>query len=148
MDRSVEEKIINVFFNKKSRERILYELKSAEKRNRFFDRISHRCEDYINCRLIVYKSDKLVDADYLKEILCGKNRTCYVMAYKSRFDGKFVDFDEAMNELWGNGPFLVYSINNDSLYLEAEYDFDIHPSYILSNKTIGWFLIFAFQLII
>lgn len=134
MDRSIEERIVNVFFNKRCRERILYELRSDKKRKCFFDRIAHRCEDHLKSRTIVYRSNKLVDRDRLREILCGKTSTCYVIAYKSELDGAFVDFDEAMNELYGNGPFLLYSIDNDVLYLEAEYDFDIHPSYILSNK--------------
>lgn len=133
MDINIEEKIVNSFFNKRSRDRILYELKSSEKRERFFSKISHRCEDYIDGRFIVQKSDKLISIDIIKQKLCRKNRMCYVIAYKSNLDGMFVDFETAMDELWGNGPYLVYSINSNSLYLETEYNFSVHQSYILSK---------------
>ena len=129
----IENKIVNNFFNKSSRDRILYELRSVEKREHFFDKISHRCEDYIDDQFIVQKSNKLIGIDIIKQKLCSQNRMCYVIAYKSDLDGKFVDFKTAMDELWGNGPYLVCSVDGNSLYLETEYNFNVHQSYILSK---------------
>lgn len=131
MDQKIEEMIINNFFQKNTGSRLLYELKSAKKREHFFDKIAHRCEDFIDCGLIIQKSYKLIDIDTIKQILDSKN--CYVIAYRSKFDGTFADLETVLNELWGNGPYLLYSADSDSLYLETEYDFEVHPSYILSK---------------
>ncbi len=134
MNTETEEKIVNAFFNKRSCDRLMYELKSKAKRRHFFDRLAHTCEDYIDIRTIVQKSDRLIAADVIKKAL-GKT-VCYVMACNSALDGTFVSIDNAITELWGCGsPFLLYSAVYDVLHLEAEYDFDVHPSYILKLST-------------
>lgn len=134
MDCEIEKEIVNAFFEKRCRDRILFELKFEKKRQNFFDKIAHNCERYINCNLIKQKSQKPIDIEVIELTLCNKNSNCYVIAYKSDLDGVSTDFKTAMKELWANGsPYLIYSVDCNSLYLETEYDFSIHTSYILAK---------------
>lgn len=118
------------FFQKRVKERIIYEL-SSKKRAEVFNKLAHTAEDYIDCRLIVEKSPHPLEPTELKKHL---DKTVYVMAYNSDLDGKFTELDAALNELWSCGiPYMLYA--NDFLYLETEYDFSIHTSYLLKmNK--------------
>ncbi|MDE7400009.1 MAG: hypothetical protein K2N06_10845 [Oscillospiraceae bacterium] len=114
------------FFQKRVRERIIYEL-SSKKRAEVFNKLAHTAEDYIDCRLIVEKNPRPFEPTELKKRL---GKTVYVMAYNSDSDGGFAELDAALNELWSCGvPYMLYG--NGLLYLETEYDFSVHMAYLL-----------------
>lgn len=124
---SIETEIAQ-FFQKRVRERIIYEL-SSKKRVEVFNKLAHTAEDYIDCRLIVEKSPRPFEPTELKKRL---GETVYVMAYNSDSDGKSAEIDAVLNELWSCGaPYLLYG--NGFLYIETEYDFSVHTSYLLKG---------------
>lgn len=125
MNKEIEAGIAR-FFQKRVRERIIYEL-SSKKRVEVFDKLAHTAEDYIDCRLIVEKSPRPFEPTELEKHL---GKTVYVIAHNSDSDGSFAKLDTALKELWGCGaPYLLYG--NGFLYLETEYDFSKHTSYLL-----------------
>lgn len=114
------------FFQKRYRERFLYEL-SSKRRGSFLGKIAHNAENYIDTRLITEKDDRLIERDIIAEKL---GRDCYVIAQLPSLDGQTVLVDTALNELWGCGvPYLLYG--NGYLYVETEYDFSVHTAYLL-----------------
>lgn len=128
MNKEIEIQIAR-FFQKRVRERIIYEL-SSKKRVEVFNKLAHTAEDYIDCRLIAEKSPRPFEPILLMKQL---GTTVYVIAYNSNSDGKFVTLDAALNELWSCGtPYLLYG--NGFLYLETEYDFSIHTAYLLKRN--------------
>lgn len=116
------------FFQKRVRERIIY-LTTSKKRGEIFKKLAHTAEDYLDCSLIVEKSDFPMEREIIKKYL---GKTVYAMAEHSALNGKVVDTDKALDELWSCGvPYMLYG--NGYLYVETEYDFSEHTSYILSR---------------
>jgi len=120
------EKEIARFFQKRYRERLLYEL-TSKRRKDFFGKIAHSVEKYIDTRLIVEKSDRPISPEIIAERLGG---ACYVTADASPLDGEAASVESALSALWSCGvPYLLYG--NGYLYLETKYDFSVHTAYIL-----------------
>lgn len=116
------------FFRKRVRERILY-LLSSKKRGEIFQKLAHTAEDYIDCKLIVEKSPRPLEPEELAKRL---GNTVYVIAEHSELDGRFADTGAVLDELWSCGvPYMLYG--NGLLYVETEYDFSVHTSYLLSR---------------
>lgn len=114
------------FFQKRYRERFLFEL-SSKRRGDFFEKIAHNAESYIDTRLIIEKDDRLIEREFIAKKLGGD---CYVIAQLSSLDGQTVLVDKALDELWSCGvPYLLYG--NGYLYVETEYDFSVHTAYLL-----------------
>lgn len=108
----------------------MYEL-TSKKRSDFFGKIAHTAEKYIDTRLIVDKDERLIPHELIAERLGGE---CYVIAVHSLLDGETMPVDTALSGLWGCGvPYLLYG--NGYLYLETEYDFSAHTSYLLKLST-------------
>lgn len=116
------------FFQKRVRERIVY-LTTSKKRGEIFGKLAHTAEDYLDCSLIVEKSDFPMEREIIKKYL---GKTVYAMAEHSALNGRVVDTDKALDEPWSCGvPYMLYG--NGYLYVETEYDFSEHTSYILSR---------------
>lgn len=127
------EKEITRFFQKRVRERIIY-LLTSKKRGEVFDKLAHNAEDYLDSSPIIEKSERPLDRGTLEKKL---GRTVYVMAHHgsfgSRFDGELTDIRAALDELWSCGvPYILYG--NGHLYVETEYDFSTHKSYLLKRN--------------
>lgn len=116
------------FFQKRVRERILY-LLSSKKRGEIFGKLAHTAEKYIDRKLIVEKSPRPIEPEKLAKQL---GKTVYVIAEHSELDGRFADTGAVIDELWSCGvPYMLYG--NDMLYVETEYDFSVHNSYLLKR---------------
>ena len=127
MNKEIESQIAQ-FFQKRVKERIIYEI-SSKKRMEFFNKLAHTAEDYIDCRLIVEKRPRPFEPTELEKHL---GKTVYVMAYNSDSDGDFAELNAVLNELWSCGtPYMLYG--NGFLYLETEYDFSVHTAYLLKR---------------
>lgn len=117
------------FFQKRIRERIIY-LMSSKKRGEIFKKLAHTAEDYLDCSLIVKKSDFPMEREIIEKYL---GKTVYAMAEHSALNGKDVNTDEALDELWSCGvPYMLYG--NGFLYVETEYNFSVHAAYILKRN--------------
>lgn len=116
------------FFQKRVRERVFY-LLSSKKRGEIFGKLAHTAEKYIDCELIVEKSPRPIEPEELAKQL---GKTVYVIAEHSKLDGRFADIGAALDELWSRGvPYMLYG--NGLLYVETEYDFSVHNSYLLKR---------------
>lgn len=135
MDLLFENKVIKNFFASQSSERLIYE--SKKKRDKLFDKLSHTCEDYLKKNIILKKSKMPDDIiEIIKFLSENKNDNCYVMAMKSTLDGEYVNLKVALNTLYRNGlPYMLVSSSGNKMYLETEYDFDVHYSYFLYYKA-------------
>lgn len=117
------------FFQKRIRERIIY-LMSSKKRGEIFKKLAHTAEDYLDCSLIVKKSDFPMELEIIEKYL---GKTVYAMSEHSALNGKDVNTDEALDELWSCGvPYMLYG--NGFLYVETEYNFSVHAAYILKRN--------------
>lgn len=122
------EKEIALFFQKRVRERIIY-LLSSKKRGEIFVKLAHTAEEYIDRKLMIEKSSRPLEPEKLVKQL---GETVYVIADCSELDGCFTDTGAVLDELWSRGvPYMLYG--NGLLYVETEYDFSIHISYLLSR---------------
>lgn len=131
MNSDFEIKIIKKFFSSRSAERLIYE--AAKKRERFFDKLSHTCEEYLQQEVIADKSNMPHnEADILKFL---SDKKCYIMAMNSELDGEYARVTAALNSLYRNGsPYLIISADGKKAYLETEYNFSEHCSYFLSTE--------------
>lgn len=116
------------FFQKHIRERIIY-LMSSKKRGEMFGKLAHTAENYIDTALIIEKSTRLFERETLEKRL---DKRVYVIAEHSELDGNSADIGAALGELWSCGvPYMLYG--NGFLYVETEYDFSVHNSYLLKR---------------
>lgn len=88
----------------------------------------------MDCALTVEKSDSPLDKETIEKYL---GKTVYVMEhngeYGSASDGCFAELDAALEELWSCGiPYMLYG--NGCLYVETEYDFNLHTAYLLKRN--------------
>lgn len=119
---------IALFFQKRVRERIIY-LMSSKKRGEIFGKLAHTAENYLDAALIIRKSPRPLEPETLAKRL-GKR--VYVIAEHSELDGSAADTGAALGELWSRGaPYMLYG--NGLLYVETEYDFSVHNSYLLKR---------------
>lgn len=106
-------------------------MSSPKKRGDFFGKIAHTAEKYIDSRLVVKKSEWPIPVEILAQYFHGD---CFVVAEHSAPDGKTASFKDAVNELWSCGvSYLIYA--GEYLYLETEYDFSTHASYLLKRSV-------------
>ncbi len=131
MSGEIEAGFVRSVFRKEFRDRLCHELLSPKKRDSFFDKIAHNCEDYIRSDVVIKRSDMPLSE---KEILAFLNTKdgVSVIAYRSELDGRCIDLDAALSELSSNGsPFVIIAPAERKAYLETEYDFSVHTSYLI-----------------
>lgn len=117
------------FFQKRVRERIIF-LTSSKKRGEIFGKPAHTAEDYLDCSLIVEKSDFPMEREIIEKYL---GKAVYAMAEHSALNGKVVNTVKALDELWSCGvPYMLYG--NGFLHVETEYNFSVHTAYILKRN--------------
>lgn len=127
------EKEIAGFFQKRVRERIIF-LLASKKRGDVFGKLAHNAEDYLDSSLMIEKSERPLDKGDIEKKL---GKTVYVLechgSFGSPSDGEFTGIRAALDELWSCGvPYMLYG--NGHLYVETEYDFSTHKSYLLKRN--------------
>lgn len=129
MDIDFETRICKRFFNKRSYERLLYELTSKKKRGDFLCKMSHTSKLYIgNCILSEFIMPPKID-----DIITFLNdKKCYIISAYDKYDGKICEITDVLSDIWANGmPYMVVNLHCDRAYLETEYNFSEHVSYFL-----------------
>lgn len=135
MDTVIEKELVDAFFDKNFRERLLHELFSDKKRGRFFDKIAHTAGRYLRSDAVVEKSKMPLTQEEISKFLFGANiGQCYVIAYRSELDGCFAELSEVAMRLYSCGvPYMLYVPERGTAYLECEFDHSCHTSYLLKN---------------
>ena len=130
INREIEEQFVQSVFRREFRDRLCYEL-SSKKRDRFFNKIAHNCEDYMRSDVIKVRSDMPMNGEDILSFLNTGNEVS-VIAYRSELDGCCAAPDAALSELLANGsPFVLVAAAVRRAYLETEYDFSVHSSYLI-----------------
>lgn len=130
MNKSFESKICNTFFSRRSNERLYYEL-TSKKRSEFFHKMSHTAEWYLgDCVLKQYKMP--LDIDSILSFL--NDEQCYFITSYKNFDGDYFNTSDVLDHIWSNGePYMVINRECKRAYLEIEYDFSEHTSFLLKS---------------
>lgn len=130
MNKSFELKICNTFFCRRSKERLYYEL-TSKKRSEFFHKMSHTAEWYlVDCVLKQYKMP--LDIDSILSFL--NDDQCYFITSYKNFDGDYFNTSDVLDHIWSNGmPYMVINRECKRAYLETEYDFSEHTSFLLKS---------------
>ena len=132
MDKRIEELFVRAFFDKTFADRLYCELMAESKRDRFFDKIAHNADRYVKHSTVIRRSiAPLPVSDISKHLMCYKGQ-CYVIAYRHELDGCLVDTDDAIQRLHSCGsPYALFNVEKRTAYIETEYDFSVHESYLL-----------------
>lgn len=126
-----EESFVRSAFSKEFRDRLCYELASPKKRDRFFDKIAHNCDEYILGSAVYKRSDRPMSESDIVSFF-GDGKEVSVIARGSELDGRKADIHTALKALSENGlPFILADAAERRAYLETEYDFSVHTSYML-----------------
>ena len=131
MDKEFESKICSAFFDKRSRDRLFYELSSAKKRKDFLSRMCHDSALYIgNC--VHERFDSVPPVDDIAAFL--NDDICYFITSYEDTDGRFCDTADTIRKIWSDG-WAYMAVNRDCsrAYLETEYDISSHTAYFLKK---------------
>ncbi|MFD3448953.1 hypothetical protein ACFDTO_30765 [Microbacteriaceae bacterium 4G12] len=136
MNKEIEEIIVNSFFNKRIRQRVLFELSSQKKRTYALSRLCHNYLDTLRNEFMIEipipNSDPEEIEKLMKEQGAGKN--CYVMSCDSGIDGKELPLTLAIKELiWDGMPSIISCIHGKLAYFQAEHDYGPPPRFILKR---------------
>lgn len=130
MNKPFELKICSTFFSKRSCERLYYEL-TSKKRPEFFRKMSHTADWYLgDC---VFKECKMpVEIESILNFL--NDDKCYFITLYKEFDGGCFNTSDVLNNIWANGmPYMAVDRECRYAYLETEYNFSEHTSFLLRN---------------
>jgi hypothetical protein len=134
MDKEIEKIIVDTFFSKQYRDRILFELFSDKKRKDAIGRLSHSYADVLIEKYMSEipkpNSSHLEIVTLLEKLGAGKE--CYVISFSDEIDGKNLSLQVALEKVVGFGmPSLVYCKPNSLAYFESEQCYGAPPRYIL-----------------
>jgi hypothetical protein len=138
MDKEKEAVIVNRFFSKRLKGRVVHELTSGKKRVEALNRL---CHDYKNTLIPEYmfeiqspNSDYQEIASLLKKQ--GAPNECYVISWNEEVDGKHLPLNEALKKVVGFGmPSIVSCIEGKLAYFEAEQESGSPPRFIIKREN-------------
>lgn len=133
MINEIEEKFVKQYITKGRQERLVYELGSSKKRINAMSRFCHSSLELIKPNMIYEWGD--IDCDRLLLLLkkYGKNEKNYIMAYDENIDKKYMNNEEAIKRVIGNGMAAVI-INNGIVIIETEQEVGPAIKYVLINR--------------
>ena len=113
----LEEKFVNDFINPSYRDRLLFELKTSEKRLNALMRFSHNTNDLVK-KDMIYSKLKKFEYDQLNNFLNGKN--FYVISFKY-LNGIIMNVNEILDYISDDRmPVIVCGDNNAIIKKEFE----------------------------
>ena len=98
MDYAIEEKYVKTFIRKSRQERLLYELKTPEKRYRGISRFCHQAKELINPDKILLEGSNLEnDEDFIKFVE-KHDENCLVLSPEFYLDERFMYLKDAVKQ--------------------------------------------------
>jgi len=119
---------VNEYIAPNRRERIEWELSRANKRSDCIWRFAHRAREFLKGSVIhpVYiKNGEFVlgSKRFLPEI---GNPKVFIMNPSEEWDRRHMDFQEALDEYLGSGPYILIDCNLTFAFIETESDCETH----------------------
>lgn len=131
MNREYEENFINKFIVKSRRQRILYELSNKKKRTEGVWRFCHGTSELVIDSKIIYEGNSISNKEISLLIKkYTKEEQCYIISGDSDTDGKFMNCDEAIDCIIGNGMAAIMVFHNLAV-IETEQEVGSAVKYIL-----------------
>jgi hypothetical protein len=119
------DRFIKNFVLKNRRERADLELKNADRRNQFANRLNHSWDKVLDMRWISRIADRQDDYEFVKaELKVADNDRCYLISNYDDIDGSVMEFKAAFRASYGRGfATIIVTVSGDKLYLETEIDY-------------------------
>ena len=133
MINEIEKGFVKQYIIKKRQERLIYELGSSKKRINAMSRFCHSSLELIKPNMIYESGDLSCDRILSLLIKFGKNEKNYIMAYDENIDKKYMNNDEAIRNVIGNGMAAII-INSDIVIIETEQEIGPAIKYVLINR--------------
>jgi len=136
MDKQLEEIIVKSFFNKRLRDRVLFELTSVKKRKHAIGRLCHSYMDVLDDKYMMEIPKPNSNFNEIVGLLkkYGSGDACYVISYYEDIEGKYLPLSYALEKAVGLGmPSIISCIPNKLAYLECEQVYGSPPRYILKK---------------
>ncbi|MFE0505280.1 hypothetical protein ACWF7H_25495 [Peribacillus butanolivorans] len=137
MDKEQEESIVKAFFEKRIKERVLFELFSSKRREDALHRLNHNYKETLREEYMIEIQKPNSNPIEISKILKkhGAGNQCYVISFNEEIDGKELPLLTALEHAVGYGfPSIVSCIPNNLAYFEAEQVYGAPPRYILKRK--------------
>ncbi len=117
MNRELEIRVVKQFVYKNKRERVLFELNRADRRDILLDKF----DQYLDPTFMHPIRTHIKDAEHLYKVLkeTGAGELCYVMCAHKSFDEKIPLMEAIQKEILG-GPYLLLLEDNGLAYYESE----------------------------
>ncbi len=134
MDYAIEENFVCTFCEKRAVDRLLYELKSKDKRMEGIYRFGHHTM-FIKQNLIVASSNKYTSEELIREIRkLSKSKTCYILAPYEHAAGVSYPLEEGIREGFYYGFATVFIIDKDTAVIKDEQCYGSPMKYILHRS--------------
>ena len=130
MNFETEREICGRYFAGAKSDRLFFELTSKKKRIKAISRFSHDSLLYLNPEKIFKSNKMLFSKREILEFLAADN--VYCICFNQAFDGKLADINRALEEMYSIGPYFLFNIDDKKGFLETEYNFSEHYSYMLA----------------
>lgn len=98
MEYTAEIKFVNSFITKSRRERLLFELAHAHKRDQGLNRFCHQSKELLDQKKIFAEGYDLEQLDEFRDFVESHEDICYVVSPDFRLDEKFMPLKEAVEK--------------------------------------------------
>lgn len=136
MDIALEKQIINAFFYRNFRDRMLHEL--SKDRGRFIHKICQAYDKYMLPECFWNRSNKFPSPEALLYEMKshGARDMCYVISMDSDIDGKYVELMKAIEQLASNGlASFIVGLPSGFTHFKAESILSQQPNCFLKPKV-------------
>ncbi len=133
-EKEIEKSFVNTYIIKNRRERIIFELSNPKKRQDALSRFCHAALKYLQESMIIYQGNKISYGELLSMIReHTKEKQCYVLAYGEDLDQKFMENQNAINQVMGNGMAAIMIWDN-IVIVETEQEQGSAMKYVLCKN--------------
>ncbi|MDQ0201977.1 hypothetical protein [Neobacillus ginsengisoli] len=136
MNKEIEEIIVKSFFNKRIRQRVLFELSTQNKRRHALHRLCHNYFETLRNEYMIEIPKPNSDPQEIVKIMkkYGAEDSCYSISLNEDIDGKELPLLTAIEEAVGYGmPSIVSCIPGKLVYFETELVSGSPPRFILKR---------------
>ncbi|MBR3251375.1 MAG: hypothetical protein IKF80_06675 [Erysipelotrichaceae bacterium] len=135
MDYPAEERFVRTYIRKSRQERLLYELKTTEKRYRGLSRFSHQARELIDNDKILKTGKDFDDTKDLEKFVKQHDENCLVFSPDPMIDDSSMSLKEAIEKAKMSSDALII-LGTDFAIVFAEADKNGRDRFLLTEKSI------------